>query len=375
MNKSYLVGYYGMKNTGDDALLTACTHWSKEYLGSQEVIVNTPLDMEIPFHGHTHSILEEKQRFPAQNRFRQYKAAYASNQIVFGGGSVLQNQRDIDLKRDLITLSGNHQSVALGIGIGPFENTKAEKSCAHLLNTLDYVGVRDQISYDIAKSIAPWANVDYTFDLAPSLLPLIKDNLQHKTRKGIAVCLCPHEELKGRPVSQIKRHKEIAEALRRVYALTGEPITFVDFNGHDELGDHAVHQEVALLMRGVPHEIISYNANPLATLNKMSEFKVVLSMRLHASIFAFLMDTPVISMDYHQKCAAWCEQIGMPSQYHFPTDETNRESLSETLFAGLELGFERNTLSVNNAIQRSMNNWRYAHEQLSFKNISHHSFV
>lgn len=362
MNSSYLVGYYGMKNTGDDALLAASAWGAKKFLGSDTLIVNSPTTINIPYHGQEKPLLVETQKFPGQNRLKQYKAAFRADNIIFGGGSVLQNQHDINLKQDLLTLTGRYNNNAIGIGIGPFNDIKAEKSCARLLNSCDFIGVRDEISLDIAHDIAPQANVKLTFDLAPSLLSMTHNNYSAIERRGIAVCLCPHERLKNQPAAESNRIKEIAEALRKTHLLTGEPIVFVDFNGHKHLGDEAVHKETAMLMREIPHEFIKYDPNPFNVLQRMSSFKIILSMRLHASIFGFLANTPVISMNYHQKCEAWCKQIGIPESLYFSTQDTERNELTEKLYNGLVYGFKNCSMAISTACKLSMKNWSMINE-------------
>lgn len=369
MHNTYLVGYYGMKNTGDDALLAATAWGAKRFFGSSSFVVNTPRKLSIADIGNAKPTVREIQPFPAYNRCRQYAAAIASSQVIFGGGSVFQNQRDIDLKRDLIMLSRGRRHIALGVGIGPFETTAAEKSCARFLNQCAFTGVRDQQSYEIATLIAPRANIEKTFDLAPSLLSCAGISQNPTERRGIAVSLCPHESLKGNPQAETQRNKAIAKALRLLYQETGEPVCFIDFNGHRRWGDHAIHQEVAQLMSGIPFSIIPYNPNPLATLNLLSGFKFIISMRLHGSIFGFIANTPVISLNYHAKCDGWCDQIGMPEEQRFALPDITGTSLARACLQGLERGFSAPKMSISTANHLAMNNWSYSDAYLAGRDI------
>ena len=373
MNKTYLVGYYGMQNSGDDALLAATAMGAKHYLGSDAFVVNTPTTVNIPNIGEYKPMLSEPQRFMAQNRLQQYWAAATTNNVIFGGGSVLQNQRDIDLKRDLLTLTGRSNNYALGVGIGPFKNTKAEKSCAHFLNSCDFVGVRDESSLDIAHTIAPWANVELTFDLAPSLLKNVPKHTSN--REGIAVCLCPVERLKGDSSAEQTRYREIANALATLHQLTNQSISFVDFNGHAIYGDRVVHQEVSALLGDVPHRFVAYDSNPFNVMRELASKQIIISMRLHASVFGFLTDTPVFSLNYHPKCLGWCEQIGMSKALYLPMNDLNATDLITQITRGLERGFDEPRMSPLNAYHLSMNNWSKANESISIKDICRHSFV
>jgi len=279
------------------------------------------------------------------------------------------------LDQDLISLSGKNENIALGVGVGPFEDSRAERSCAHLLNACQFVGVRDEVSLDIAMDIAPRANIKLTFDLAPTLLKMIPNRKESCDRRGIAVCLCPHERLSGNRDKEESRLKAIASALTSTYFETGEPIIFVDFNGHPTFGDENVHREISRLMKNVPCSLVKYNANPFTVLTRMSSYKAIVSMRLHAAIFGFLSGTPVISLNYHEKCLGWCKQAGIPKSMYFSLKNIDSKNIYTLLSSGLQNGFQKNTLSISTAISNSTKNWSLANEYLSCKNISNHSFI
>jgi polysaccharide pyruvyl transferase WcaK-like protein len=45
---AYLVGYYGMKNSGDDALMYATAWGAQNYFDVQKAIISSSYDMQIP---------------------------------------------------------------------------------------------------------------------------------------------------------------------------------------------------------------------------------------------------------------------------------------------------------------------------------------
>ncbi|RLT96778.1 polysaccharide pyruvyl transferase family protein [Ketobacter sp.] len=358
MTKTLLMGYYGMQNSGDDALLCATAMGAKQYLGARDFIINAPRELSVPAVGHFNALLAEPQRVPGSNRFRQYGAAYRSNRVIFGGGSVFHSRRDLDLNRDLLSLVGGTGHLALGVGIGPFDSVAAERSCAKLLQRLSFVGVRDAASKEIADAIAPTAHVEQTFDLAPSLLQHPHFHLPSRRRHGIGVCLCPKERLQGDPGTEQVRLKQIARALDMAHFYSGEPVYFQNFNGHPQWGDAAVHREVAAMMDSrVPVRFVDYDPNPFNVLQQMAGYRVVLSMRLHGSIFAYMTETPVLSLNYHPKCEGWCEQAGVPSHLRFDCATLQADSLTDELCEGLDEGFELARLPVAQAVNASIKNW------------------
>jgi len=371
MNRTYLMGYYGMQNSGDDALLAAVAYGAGRYLGEREFFINSPRQIKLEEVGTVKPLLVTKQRWPARNRLVQYQAALRSQRIIFGGGSVFCTRRDIDLNRDLLTLSGGKGHLALGVGVGPFESVAAERACAKLLKRLDFVGVRDVESLNIAKSIAPQANIAFTFDLAPTLLSAPGFSIRPIPRKGIAVCLCPKERLNGDRESEQGRLRAIADALKKFHQHTGEPITFLDFNGHPELGDRQVHQEVAAMLGPtVSACFVDYDPNPYRVLQRLAGFNAIVSMRLHGSVFGFMAETPVLSVNYHSKCKGWCGQIGLPDHMQFDVDELCSNQLFNALNGGMNEGFASNKMTVRSAAQAALKNWRNEYVTTTPKHFS-----
>lgn len=359
-NDFYLCGYYGMKNSGDDALLHSTLLGAKKYLQAEYFSVNTPTKLHVAGEGSFPARLKPYQSFTGENRLRQCISAFRSNRIIFGGGSVLHCERDINTKRLMMKLAGRGPHIAVGVGIGPFKNSATEKSCARFLNECTYIGVRDETSFSIAKSIAPKANVELTFDLAPILgCKLDHDLFDDYPRRGIGVALCPKESLLGDANAENYRLKRIATALADVYRKSGEPIFLIDMNGHKDWGDTAVHDQLhAYLPNDIPVFRLAYNSNPVRLMARLKRMKTVVAMRLHGSILSYMVDTPVISLNYHSKCNGWCKQIGLPLEYQFNADSIDECSLSAVLVNGLESGFKPCTLSVHKAMAASLKNFK-----------------
>lgn len=364
--KGYLVGYYGMLNSGDDALMLAASMGCQRYLHLKQLSISGYRPVILPSIKAKIANLADPQRFPGENRLRHYWHALGQDAVVFGGGSVLHTAQDINIKRSLVRMTG--RGYALGVGLGPFQSIAAEKSCTAFLNACEFVGVRDEKSLALARALAPDANVKMTFDLAPLLLehPQLSISTTQQ-RQGICVCLCPRERLQGRPQDELARLQSLAAALTQVARVTGEKITLLDFNGHKGLGDQIVHQQLrALLPPDLDVLHIAYQNNPLRVMQMLAGFKLVLGMRLHASILAFLVDTPVISLNYHDKCDGWCKQVGLASKLQFHcyrssssavTSVLDYKALAEVMIQGLEQGFEKPLLTKTEALNLTKLNW------------------
>lgn len=377
MNKAFLFGYYGMHNAGDNALLLASAWGAKRYFHAEQVTVNACHELKLPLLGSIPSLINEHQDFPGQNRLLQYRAAWQNKHLIFGGGSVFHCARDIQHMRHLCRINQGRNS-ALGVGLGPFKNTAAEKECKKFLEQCDFVGVRDQQSYEIAKSLSAKANVELTFDLAAILSEIPKTQLhrcsetqakpgdnsivvntsQKDKRRGIAVALCPVERLGGDYAAETYRLKSLARSLALIHALTGEPIYLFDFNGHPTLGDSAVHKQLKnLIPQGVPVIYYYYQSNPALIIEKFKQMRVVLAMRLHAAVFSYLAETPCINLSYHSKCDGWHQQVKAPARYCFDAFKLNEMRLQKELIDGLEYGFDGAKLAISDALRASLKNF------------------
>jgi polysaccharide pyruvyl transferase WcaK-like protein len=367
---AHIVGYYGMKNSGDDALMHATAWGAKNLLRYETTSIglydysnkSLPVAQQVR--------LSFNQKFPGQNRLTQYKAALQSKAIIFGGGSVLHSESDINFKRHLMALAGARNSRAMGVGIGPFQSVAAEKSCVGFLNECDFVGVRDQESFEIAKSLAPNAKVKKTFDLAPLLLCAKPAKIVSMPRTGIALSLCP---VAINPMGKVdhqaeeKRIDDFCQLISTVYKSTGETITLIEFNGHSTLGDWQINNTiVARLHKQVPIMVKKYNPDPFSVMADLASYKAVISMRLHGSILAYLANTPVLSINYHTKCQGWCQQIGLKENYQFNLQHFDVEGLKQQIEQGLTDGFVPPSLTVSKALESALSNWSINHEQAKF---------
>ncbi len=373
---AYLIGYYGMHNTGDDALLLATQFGAQSELGCRNLSVSTPTDFRSELFQHTPSTLRYPQQFKGQNRLIHYYHAARSKRVIFGGGSVLHSASDINLKRQLMRLSNPEQSAALGVSIGPFVNSKAEQACKAFLNECGFIGVRDTDSYDIAKNLAPNANVEKTFDLAAILKIHPQFKVSNHNRRGILFNLCPvaiNAFGQTNQAAEERRVTNICQTIYRIWEETKEPITLINLNGQSD-GDTKISAIICNKLQGkVPISVLPYCSNPFFAIEEISKYKAIISMRLHGCILAYLSSTPTLALNYHAKCREWCQQIDLPMQYQFEADNFQPQKLAETITQGMSNGFNLPTLPVLEAVQMSLKNW--SKHYANAKNFGRYSVI
>jgi polysaccharide pyruvyl transferase WcaK-like protein len=356
---AYLMGYYGMQNTGDD-VLQYTSRWAIQHLlKCKSTLVSSAASSTCTEFGDVTGIPVAK--FRGQQRFLHYKNALQSEKVVFGGGSVLHSEKDIQFKRHLIALANRKSSRCVGVGIESFNTIGAEKACAKFLSECGFVGVRDAKSLDIARSIAPNANVQLTFDLAPLLLCHQSNRLVPIERKGLMFNFCQQATDAFGNINAENEQRRVTmaiAAIEKTWLDTNEEIYLLDFNGHPVFGDFHVHQQIiAGLPEHIPVTHINYDPNPFRVLQRIAGFKATVSMRLHSAILAFMANTPSISINYHSKCKSWCEQVGVAQQYQFDAKDLCPQALANSIKESIGISFAKPTMKVDEAIQAALLNW------------------
>lgn len=363
---AYLVGHYGMQNSGDDALLLASLYGAQSVLRCKKMLVSS-YDKTLPS-GFSADIatLYENPSFRGQNRLTHYVGAARSKRIIFAGGAVLNTARDINQKRHMMALSSKAKSMALGISIEPFVYLNDELACRDFLNECGLVALRDQASFDIAKDIAPRANLIKAFDLAPTLLSFGAQTSQ-QPRHGVAINLCHSTvNLPGavNARAEAMRVARICEFIEKLWYHTAQPVTLFSFNGHPVSGDHHIHNKIRARIGGrVPLNIVDYNPNPLEMLKRIATFSAVVGMRLHCNIFSYMTNTPCIALNHHSKNVQWCHQVGLPSDYQMDADSIDPEALLNKVVKITHCNTTSASLPVSEAIQTAFINWGQQYEQ------------
>ncbi|ABA89042.2 pyruvyltransferase superfamily protein [Syntrophotalea carbinolica DSM 2380] len=368
MNAAFLYGYYGMKNTGDDALLSVCNWGVRKYLKVQKVFA-TSTKINNPYLGDGFSpVYRSKVFLRGENSLRAYLAASLSSSVVFGGGSVFHTAKYINKMAQFVKFAGKGLHFAVGVGVGPFRDLNAERACAKLFNNLSFVGVRDQLSFDIVTDICPNIRCEKTFDLAP-LLPLLSSNnlnskINTQPKKGIGFALCDYESFVGGDTKrEIIRREKIKKFIDLLDPNEVQELIFIDFNGHYKFGDHKIHNEIiGKIDKRFKVTHISYHSNPGIALRAISNLRAMVAMRLHSAIFSYVVNIPSIILSYHEKCNQWANDIGVPSSCLFDSVSFDPSELSDSVRLILDGKIPGPILSPSKALELAFKNWTWLDE-------------
>jgi len=320
-------GYYGAKNSGDDAFVEVASWGTKKYWGCTDHIFfaaeSPKISTDINFFS------------PHKNYFTFLKSIYEifrADVFISAGGSTFHSAlKKTDLRtyaKAKKTLIKNAVIGAIGISLGPYVNTEAEKNMVSYLKHLNFLALRDKYSFDLACSYnLPYKPVE-AFDLA-GLLPNVYPDVLNSIplpRKGkqkiIGVSVCNYERyVKGGDLNKEEtRNKYFTAIFSRLINFDDVKFRFFIFNGNAGVGDEEVTLRLIakLKIKGLDdtnYEVIPYLADVKQTWVKIKECDLIISTRLHASIFACFADVPFFLIEYHKKCADFLNDVGYHRDY------------------------------------------------------------
>lgn len=319
--KTLFEGFYGFQNAGDDAFVEVSSWGANTYWNSTN---NVFLGDIMP---KTIATINNKQWFPKIKGFDRLDLLAhlrTTDYFVSAGGSTFSNMplhNNKSIARMFKRIKPNLATGAIGVSIGPFKNVKDEKNVTKNLKSLDFLSVRDSRSFDFVSSLSLPYNPINAFDLAALLPEVFKEN-QYKSdgdkgvKKIIGVSICNYESYTNGNLKQEERRnayfKNLVDAL--IKHTEGILKVFI-INGNSATGDLAVSKQ---LIKDVPEDRIiwvPYLANVKKTWDEIESCDVMISTRLHASVFACYAKVPFFLIEYHKKCTDFLEDVGQNEIY------------------------------------------------------------
>ena len=332
-------GYYGMLNSGDDSFMEvaawgAMKFWkcdSITFLSNQKPILSTPVQCI--------------NRGPVwSTQYDIIKNIFKNDVFVSAGGSTFHskakpyNPKMIAYYKKKYGFKGANG--AIGVSLGPYKSVASEKSVIKYLQSLDFVALRDDYSYNLAESYNLNNEPIRAFDLA-ALLPIIYTGVNDKRtthasdQSVIGISICNYERYTNGDLSkEEKRNNFIKEVLKNMASIGKFHFKFFIFNGHIQLGDESITREILdelLNTHTFSYEIIPYSSNVEESFNEVSLCSFMLSTRLHASIFACYAQVPFFLVEYHRKCTDFLNDVGQDASYRIQDGELSPILVAEKI--------------------------------------------
>lgn len=304
-NRVRVVGYYGMGNFGDDLFGEVILARANQMFPGREVkIVGKGAQKRVPQYSSSSAI-------GAMLRLLDGVLAQVRAQtIVLGGGSVLMGLHGVRRVQWLWRRFASTKFESLGVSIGPFPTSRDATDVAEFLRWNTRVVVRDEESLETARMLGIGDLVKHGGDLAA-----LFESDQRATREagsrtiGLALCNFPGYE----DVEQT-----LLDSLVRAIATTSTPerddeVVIISLNSHARKGDDEISRRASevLRRRGIANRLLRYtDLGVQSTWETIASLHAMVAVRLHAAIPAYLERVPFALLEYQQKCASFCDDIG-----------------------------------------------------------------
>lgn len=319
MTRFLIAGYYGFLNSGDDAILTSmCQDINKLGIPATTTILsNRPSDTEKE--GGVHATY----RF---NVLSVIKAIKGTDILLMGGGSLLQDAtstRSLLYYLSILWLSKmfGKKCMIYANGIGPIRKPFNRMLTSKLLNTVDLITVREGLSVlELEKLNITKPKIKVTADPVFSISlkdidvkRLLREEKVDEDKPFVTVLF---REWKGSH-EYVKKMAEICDYIVREHDMN---VVFIPMKYPTDI---TISCEIANAMTNKSIILKTpYSVNSIIQI--IGESKIVLSMRLHALLYASLKSIPMVGFIYDPKVQHFLKQLKMyevPDMDHFTVSE------------------------------------------------------
>jgi len=320
----FIVGYFGMRNTGDDAMLYGLlTHMGKAFpkatfnvIAARPIIIPESVANKVSVSITSH---------PISYILKTLREISRCNVILNVLGSSLYGYKGN--KRYIRTL-GWHMVIVLcarilrklvymvNIGIGPLPVWWSRIMTTVILKASHLITVRDMDSYYLARRLGVRTDMLHlSFDLSV-LIPEAEQKHSRSTQDGInilGISILPYHSIYERdPTGDLHLVQEMAKALNRwLRENDSRRLKIFIFRGLSKEDDCSIAHCLAHLIRLPQVEVVPYNPDPNCTLAEVKKCDAFVSMKLHSAIFAYLAELPQLVVTYLPKCLSFAKEIGM----------------------------------------------------------------
>ncbi len=307
MSRIVISGYYGFANAGDEAMLTAVVKALRSTENSVDLTVISGNPQATAARYNVASI----HRF---NPWEILTALSGCDLLLSGGGSLLQ---DVTSKRSLLYyLSVLVLGLLLGKrvmlfaqGIGPIRSRFLRKLTQAVCSRVDLITVRDQDSlYELRRIGVPEEKVQLTADAVLTLPPesgeqgrLLLDKFgvpQDKMLLAVSVRKWQEDD------SYLLELAKAADSLSDAYGahVVLLPLQYpVDVDACRRLQHFMAHKERST--------VLAADCDTEQFLSLMGNFDLLIGMRLHALVFAAVMELPFVAVSYDPKIDGFVKDI------------------------------------------------------------------
>lgn len=306
-NDVVISGYYGFKNNGDDALLSAIIEDLKEQDPAIKVCVLSYRPAET-------SAIYGVQAVNRLNFWQIHRAMKGAKLLISGGGSLIQDgtsTQSLYYYLYIMRMAKKHglHSMLYANGIGPLVHSKNMAYARKAMQNLDLITLRDPASLEELKKIgADTSKAILTADPAFNVCPAPEEEIEAILKKyGIDT----RKKLAGISVRQWKLHgpgfeAHVAKAADYMQRELGLTPVFINMQYPVDI---KISKAILQQMETKAY-VIDDNLTDTEMLGVISKMDFVLGERLHTLIYAAAVSVPFVGIVYDPKIKAFMEYVG-----------------------------------------------------------------
>ncbi|WP_243299401.1 polysaccharide pyruvyl transferase CsaB [Bacillus litorisediminis] len=310
--KFVISGFYGLGNTGDEAILEAIIDNLRTNFDNPEITVFS-LSPEKTAKEHNVRSVYRAWRRENKEKVRELRSA---DLLISGGGGLLQDTYPTKflfgplpyyLLIVLLAKLCGTKVMFFSQGVGPV-NSRWGKFLMKLANLADFITVRDEYSKELLHKLGvtkPETVVtsDIVFAFQPKEDKACVESLPLKgNERLIAVSVRPW-------LGRTKQFEQMAVILDELIEKKGVTPVFVPMEGHH---DEKASKDVMAHMKHADQCLLLGNDfTPNQYLQFIGQCEMTIGMRLHALIFSTLMGVPHIGLSYDKKVESLLKRNGM----------------------------------------------------------------
>ncbi len=304
-----ILGYYGFRNSGDDALLQAMINSLRKIQPdvSINVLSSNPRETK------RHYDVEATYRY---NIFKVIKAIKKCRLFILGGGSLIQDGTSTKSLLYYLWFTRTAKKCGKKVmlyanGIGPVFKKANQKCAAKVLNSVDVITLREDDSLAELKNMGIGVpKIILTADPAFAI-DEINETAADEILKNVGI-----EEGKPYACISVRKWKNAPENFNELCAKMADyiaekyNITPV-FIPMQYPYDASVGRNIVMSMkkRGV---FISKRLDLSTMLGIVKKSEMVISVRLHMLIYATMQSVPCIGIAYDPKVSSFQKYLGQP---------------------------------------------------------------
>lgn len=337
-----LSGYYGFRNSGDEAVLKSMlTALEAEGRAAGVAVEPVVLSADPDWTRRQYGV----EAVPRMKIGEVWSALRGSDGLISGGGSLLQDATglgSIPYYLGIMKMARwcGKPTFVYAQGIGPVNRAAFRRPIARAFRQAAYVSVRDEESAALLRRFGvPGARIDVVPDPVMGLPMPGGEDAAGARGAGAAA-----SDADGPPVAGVSvrfwrgDRADLDRTAAALAALAGRRsvrLRFLPFHhGPDEEASRYAMERLAAAGGAAACELAPAHEDPQAMLREVSRCRLLIGMRLHALIYAANREVPLLGLSYDPKIDHFLARLGQ--QPIGSTEALDPEAFAERASALLE---------------------------------------